>query len=292
MLGHQDWIRFGIRSRIIRIFCDYDTCTPTDFEIDFFGFRYCGNLACFIDWFVYFFGAYEKQELFLLRDLLTDNHESVFIDVGANVGQHSLFMSKYCRYVYSFEPFEPVVNKLREKVDVNHIQNVLVHDVGLGEKDEYLDFYAPQGANSGSGSFMPSHATENNKIMGKLRLVNGDEYLNALGLERVDLIKIDVEGFERNVLTGLKNSILKYRPIIFMEFYEDAKSGFSEEQDLMALLPERYRILSVITNRPFAIFFCVNGYQFIKFEFDQASGNILIFPEEILNRLPKPYLRV
>ena len=69
----------------------------------------------------------------------------------------------------------------------------------MGQKDEMLSFYAPKGANQGTGSFVEHH-TKNNEEYGLLKVVNADEYISKLELKKIDLIKIDVEGFEKNVL--------------------------------------------------------------------------------------------
>ena len=53
---------------------------------------------------------------------------------------------------------------------------------------------------------------------GKLEIVEGDLYISKLNLKRVDLIKIDVEGFEKYVLLGLKDTLEKYRPFVVMEY--------------------------------------------------------------------------
>ena len=227
-LGHQDWLRFGLRDRIIRYFVNPDIVSSWEFETDFFGLRYKGNLNTFLDWVVYFYGAYEKEGLFFLRDLVSQRSDPVFLDVGANVGQHSLFMSKYCRQVHSFEPYEKVRTRVVEKIALNNIDNIAVHGVGLGEREEYLDYYEPIGANLGTGSFNPGHASDNNRLLGKLKLVRGDDFLANLKLDRVDLIKIDVEGFEKFVLAGLKETIARYRPLIFMELSQATQETFKE----------------------------------------------------------------
>lgn len=112
-----------------------------DFEVDFFGARYNGNLNCFIDWTVYFYGAYEHEILCLFRDIVS----AVFFDVGANIGHHSLFMAKHCAHVHAFEPYAAVAEKLEQKIAKNNISNIVVHQVGLGLKNEKLPYFAPEG---------------------------------------------------------------------------------------------------------------------------------------------------
>ena len=113
--------------------------------MDFFGSIYSGELNNFIDWSVYIYGAYSNNELQLLRDiahaLRAEYGHITFYDVGANVGQHTLFMSKCSDEVISFEPFEPVRTKLLQKLEENKIRNVKVFPIGLGARDEDLAFF-------------------------------------------------------------------------------------------------------------------------------------------------------
>lgn len=280
LFGHQDWIRYGVRDRVLRRFCRPEAAPSHDFEVGFYGLRYQGNLRSYLDWVVYFYGAYAKQELLLLGDLLKDKTDPVCLDIGANVGQHSLFLSRYCKEVHAFEPYHPVRMQLQDKISRNRIRNVMVHDVGIGERNGELDFYAPAGANTGTGSFVPSHAVDNNRWIGRLRVVNGDEYLSRRELERIDLIKIDVEGFEKSVLRGLCTTLRKCRPVVVMEFSEDTRHSFSGEDELMSMLPERYRVKHITSNKAFAVFFNKAKYECTDFNFSTSRGNLLLAPQE------------
>ena len=148
--------------------------------------------------------AYEKEELYLLRDLITGHPDPVFVDVGANIGQHSLYMAQHCHQVHAFEPYAAVRQRLVAGIELNKLDNIEIHPVAVGAQDEQLDFYAPKGGNTGTGSFLATHEAENNELVGQLQVVNGDAYIESLGLARIDAIKIDVEGFEKNVLLGLR----------------------------------------------------------------------------------------
>lgn len=278
LLGHQDWIRYGVRDRVIRSFCNPDVVDPHDYEVDFFGLKYKGNLSCYLDWVVYFYGAYEKYELLLLRDLVKDKATPVFIDIGANVGQHSLFMSQYCDRIHAFEPYEPVRRQLELKIQHNGISNIVVHNVGLGHKDCQLDYFAPKGHNTGTGSFVPSHATDNNEFIGTLEVVTADGYISKLGLDKLDLIKIDVEGFEKNALMGMRDTLREYRPIVFMEFSTETKRSFQGQDEMMSMLPENYSVKSVLTYRPYCVFFSKPGYSYVDFNFNVSGGNLVFFP--------------
>jgi FkbM family methyltransferase len=285
IIGHLDWFRFGIRYRIISFFCNSGETDSHEFEVDFFGSVYKGNLNNYIDWNVYFFGAYEKFELFMLRALIKEKLKPVFIDIGANIGHHSLFMSGYCDQVHAYEPYEPVRRQLDLKIRHNNIQNIYVHKVGLGQEDSELDFFAPISDNTGTGSFISTHDINNNKFFGKLQIVNADNHIANLGLDHIDLVKMDVEGFEKNVLLGMKETFRKYRPILFMEFSADTQHSFYGKEEIMSLLPIDYYVKLVEVNKPIGVFFNQPAHHFKDFNFKISGGNIIFFPKEVTKKL-------
>jgi FkbM family methyltransferase len=278
--GTLDWLRTSIRYRTLRLLVPPGGTNSFDFTVDFYGMKYRGNLNSYIDWMVYFFGAYEKDELHLLRDLILEREDPVFVDVGANVGQHSIFMSRFCACVQAFEPYERVRRIFEEKISLNNISNINVNGLGLGERDEELEFFAPTGWNSATGTFVADHDESNNRPFTNLRVVNGDEYLTGLKLNKVDLIKIDVEGFERAVLIGLKNTLRKYRPIVFMEFSDSTRKTFSSYEELRSLLPENYSISKIVPDTSRHVFFNTARCRLLAFDFDAPGGNILMRPLE------------
>jgi len=278
LFGHLDWLAFGIRDRIIRYFVNPDTVEGKEFETDFFGLKYQGNLNTFIDWSVYFYGAYEKDILYLMRDIVNEKQNSIFYEVGANVGHHSLFMSKFCREVHSFEPYDRAKDILMSKLLYNKCSNVIVHNVGLGARSEFLDFYAPASRNIGTGSFMAEHAEDNNIKLGKLEIVEGDLYISSLNLKRVDLIKIDVEGFEKYVLLGLRDTLEKYRPFVVMEYSRVTRNNLTI-QELREILPSGYSVKGISTNRTFCLLFNRMNYHLTDFDPENPKiADLLLVP--------------
>jgi hypothetical protein len=88
-----------------------------EFKTDYYGLQYEGNTRDFIDRFVLYFGAYEKPILHFMRDVMESIYanQGVFLDVGANKGLHSLFMSRYVTVIHAFDPYEPVLEKFRQR---------------------------------------------------------------------------------------------------------------------------------------------------------------------------------
>lgn len=128
----------------------------TEFEIDFDGRRYRGNLRDFIDRHIYFTGAYAPAELGFLDQaaLALRNTEAdvTFIDIGAHCGQHSLFMSRRANRVIAFEPGAEAAGRLEANLALNGISNVALFRIALGDRDHTAQLGSGLPGNSGSRS--------------------------------------------------------------------------------------------------------------------------------------------
>jgi FkbM family methyltransferase len=270
--GHERWVPEGIRALAIAKVFDPDSSGALSFEVNFYGYRYVGMFNCTIDWYVYFFGEYSRRELFLLRDLLNLTRNKTVLDVGANVGHHSLYLSRFARYVHAFEPWGVVRRRLLERITLNSITNITVHDVGLSDRNALLNYYAPTNANTGSGSFNALHDCHN-QLSEALPVVRGDDYLDSMGVNNVGLIKIDVEGWEKYVLLGLQQTIAKNRPIILMELSPTTRASFGEAIEIEDYIPGGYQIRAC-REGTFRTTFGAVGPGF--------HGNIVLCPTELL----------
>jgi FkbM family methyltransferase len=217
---------------------------PVEFTTDLGqGVLYTGHSGNFIDFHILVYGAYEKPLLHFLRNTLRALVPSggVFVDIGANTGQHSLFLSPYAEQVHAFEPYPPVLARFRSMVEANHIDNVAIHPVGLGREAARLPFHEPDPTNLGTGSFVDGFRSEDAAVQ-TLEIVVGDEALAAADVERVDLIKLDVEGYEKPVLEGLRATLAGSRPVVAMELTIDPASDdlFASEEELAAAFPPGY----------------------------------------------------
>ena len=282
MFGHQKWIRFGIRDRIIRAFDNVDKQSNKFFSVPFFGKTYVGDLSVFIDWSTYYYGSYESEELNLMRDALNGVSDPIIIDVGANVGHHSLFASTFAKEVHAFEPFPDVSAKIYDKIKVNSIKNIKVHEVGLGDTNEDLFYYTPGSHNTGVGYFSAEPINGSAYINLPVRI--GDEYLKPYNLPKVDFIKIDVEGYEPQAIRGLKQTIHLYRPIIFFEWsYNERHPDINEthrSHEFKLLFPSNYTIYNIISNEPYLKFFSKKGYTLIEDIPPINDGNKIAIPNE------------
>lgn len=158
-------------------------------------------------------GKWEPHFLSIIKENLKEG--GVFVDIGANIGHHSLFASRVVGdsgKVISFEPQVKIFNQFQKSIEKNNFKNIVVHNKGCGDKEMSASVYS-NNDNIGGASVYFSEEKENNE---KIDIIIPDKILETES--RINFIKIDTEGYELEVLRGLKNTIKKYRPIIYLEY--------------------------------------------------------------------------
>jgi FkbM family methyltransferase len=171
------------------------------------------NTKSFIEWTIFFWGYFEKHVAdFVKRNLPKGG---VFIDVGANIGNNSLIASKIASKVIAIEPNPKILERLKQNIDLNNLKNVIVYDYAISNFIGESEFFIPDESfsNQGVASLSLRENIPMRKI--KVRVTTLDELLK--NEERIDLIKIDVEGHSKEVIQGAKNIIKKFKPIIIYE---------------------------------------------------------------------------
>lgn len=163
---------------------------------------------------------YENKNFYEIKTLefIKENfgHVSNIVEVGANIGNHMLY---YCsqlqtQMVYCFEPNKINRSVLEKNISLNHLENtVKVFDVALGEKSGHGIEKSFTLANTGMNKIEAVDTAAENGVSIKAM----DDYQ----FEKIDFIKIDVEGFEVPVLLGAKETIIKNKPVIMVEIFED-----------------------------------------------------------------------
>lgn len=259
------------------------TGRPTHFRSSLFGLRYEGDTEDLIDFHVLVLGAYEKPELFFLRDV---SRGGVFVDIGANKGVHSLFMSKYSREVHAFEPYEPVLKRFRQAIKANGIKNIFVHPVGLGDKAQRLVFEEPAKDNDGTGSFAFISGSGKHQ---QLEIVPGDQALEAAGVKIVDLIKMDIEGFERPALEGLRKTLMQSRPIVVVEITIRVNNPvlFKSMQQIRSVFPDNYEFFEFGDRNLFTGSYTIDPLDgFINFASELEQHNVIAVPTEKKGGIP------
>lgn len=168
----------------------------------------------FIDTHIYLYGVYEPFILDIMANKLTEG--MTFVDIGTNIGEHSMYAARLVGptgHVLSFEPIPRIFAQLRKSIHSNHYESIIeAHNVALGEESRTETLHL--NAKNIGGSSLVEGTQEDESIVVTIR--KGDDYL--LPLKRIDMIKIDVEGYEYEVLSGIKESLHTHHPTIILEF--------------------------------------------------------------------------
>lgn len=167
---------------------------------------------------------YDRDNLDLLETMC---HAGLTgFDVGANIGIYSLIMSRHFGAegaVHAFEPVPHIRAKLEANLRLNGLRNVRVNDCALGEKagTATINAIAPGHYRAGTSSLVEN---ENLARVGRqhftkleIAVTSLDTYVAQHGIARVDVVKIDVEGYELFVLQGAERTLKDHRPLILME---------------------------------------------------------------------------
>lgn len=172
----------------------------------------------------YILGEYEDPET--LRIFLSWlKPDTVFYDIGANVGFHALTANRFINTgkVYAFEPM-PAVQQLFEKhisLNKKHIinNNIKFSPIAVSNEEKLVEFSNDVNYRDGNTYIIGSYifAAAANKIMVQCQSIDG---LIEQGFEKPDIIKIDVEGAEYDVLVGAKNTLQQYKPNILLATHD------------------------------------------------------------------------
>jgi FkbM family methyltransferase len=173
-----------------------------------------------IGWYVTFFGTYEPELRRVCKTILQPG--AVVLDIGANVGWHTLLMARLVGdggRVLAAEPNPSVRTRLRENLDLNRFRHVEVVPYAIADAEGTPEFYGPAADDpqSGNGYVVGTKAQEGGAMI-HVEARRLDTIVSAARLDRIDLIKIDVEGFEWPVLQGGVDSVAKFRPHIIFEY--------------------------------------------------------------------------
>ena len=159
--------------------------------------------------------GYELETTMLLDYFIQLNPNLTFFDIGANWGHMSLFVLSNANFdgkVFAFEPYLSSYNDLKLISTITETNNFFPQNIALSDKEENVVFHHTNTIHSGIISVSSSNNTDT------------DQY-NAMSIDlfckknntKPDLLKIDVEGFELNVLKGAVDILKEKQPFILME---------------------------------------------------------------------------
>jgi len=173
--------------------------------------------------------AYEPEMKWFLAKLKPD---SVFLDVGANIGLYSLHAARRIGSrgrVIAFEPTPHTYDLFIENIKLNRREEIIEpHRFGLS--DHTGDLPLVTGGRPASNRL----GEEGQDSDGNVAVKALDEISNSLNLERLDFLKVDIEGGEAKMFAGAKDTLRKFRPLILLESHHTAPD-FPERSGLIEM---------------------------------------------------------
>lgn len=172
-------------------------------------------------------GRYEKSELEVIRNIATKyNNNTSALDIGANIGNHSIAFSEWFEHVYAFEPNPRTFQLL--KLNTEKIDNISIFQFGASSKEDVVLAAVPF-TNVGGTSIVYDSTKYNNKNVIEINVKALDQIDEVNNIKKVGLIKIDIEGHECSAIIGAKELILKHMPIIAFEQHSKSIGGGSTD---------------------------------------------------------------
>jgi FkbM family methyltransferase len=162
---------------------------------------------------------------------------SVFVDVGANIGLYTRLASRIVGpsgRVYAMEP-QPAALRLLQ-ANARDLPNTTILPLAIGEQSGEMEFFIKEKGDT--SSFDPDGAASSVRVP----VSTLDRELSTAA--RVDLVKIDVEGFEMEVLRGAVETLRRHRPLVCFEFVTDyaARRGFTIDDYRAVFAPFGYTL--------------------------------------------------
>lgn len=208
-------------------------------------------------------GYWATSDIELIKELISTQLKTrekvAFLDIGANIGTHSLAIGKTFGeqvLIHAFEAQRQIFHMLCGTMAINGLSNIVCHNNAVSDQEnqeitiplpDYNEFN-----NFGAVELIPPKKSDQQDT-----IIKSNEIVKTITIDtleiKADFMKIDVEGMEDKVLKGSEKTILNNRPIIFMEIHKTdheyvinffAKKnylGFLRGIDLI-LIPHEYQI--------------------------------------------------
>jgi FkbM family methyltransferase len=164
-------------------------------------------------------GEWEPHIREMMKKIIKDG--MVTMDIGANIGTHTLLMSRLAGdtgKVYAFEPCKLNHDVLVYNCILNRCSNVMIYKYGCGDKSKtmYIDKQWSQSKKEDNYGciFLQSDQKSNNDE--SIKVIKIDD----MKLEKLDFVKIDAENMEDKVLEGMRETVKRCKPLIIVEIHE------------------------------------------------------------------------
>lgn len=170
---------------------------------------------------IYFFGVYEEQTVRWFLGALRPG--MTVLDIGSHVGQYTLIAASAvgpAGRVHAFEPNPANFARLSANIALNGYANATAHPVALSDQVGDATLYVPANDNTGESSLLRCIEGMSETTVCTTTLDTWTRDADLGSPSHIDLMKIDVQGFEEKVLRGAAETLDRYHPTMVCEFEE------------------------------------------------------------------------
>jgi len=212
------------------------------------GIHYELDLSDMVHWYIYF--GFKNIAKIILESMI--NEGNLVFDVGANIGDLTLNMAKKLGTegkVYAFEPDPTNFEILKQNISRNSLKNIQLNNIGFGSESGSFQLHRIDDRNRGRNRILPNENDSTNSSSVKISTI--DNFVAENNISSIDLIKIDVEGFEYNVLKGAKNTLKQLKPKLFVEISSENlhEQGLGVKDCVDLLINMGYSLKHADTNK-------------------------------------------
>ena len=201
-----------------------------------FGFKLLIKKTDFSSLFFYS-DDYEAEETKLISEIVKSG--MTVLDIGGNIGYFTLLMANLVGKegkIHTFEPNPPMYSRLEKNIKINPELDdgrITLHKIALSSKEGETIFYCPIEGHEGVGGLKNTKRASIEKEI-KVNIETLDKFVLDNKINKIDFIKMDIEGGELDVLKGAEDTLKKIRPIILFEANE------------MNTAPYGYRVMDIL----------------------------------------------
>ncbi len=215
-----------------------------DIEVVRDGLHWSLNPADFGHNSLFWLGVKDPWDLHHLRRLV--HPDDVILDVGANFGYYAVTLAaaldRRCR-IHALEPSPVNYGRLCRHVSGNGLDDVVeAHCLGVSDEPATVTMTQPL-ENSGHAAVVPD-----GEIKG-VTLTTLDSFCDSLALDRLDVLTIDVEGFEERALRGAERILAHFKPLVLVEFFPPVMQRQGSSPDAAARILTKLGYQLVIARR-------------------------------------------
>jgi len=214
------------------------------------GYLFPVDPGTLIGWHVHFFGSYEPEVRAEIKRWLRAG--DVAVDVGANVGWHTLLMATRVGArgrVFAFEPNDTTRARLTAGIQANEFAQVVVDSRAVADRSGTRAFEAPRAGEFWDGTGRLTHDAPSARTVDCVTI---DAFVAGQGIDRLAFMKIDVEGWELSVLRGATQTLKTLGPAIVFEYDPTyvSRCGGSGDELTACLADAGYRLFALDPRRP------------------------------------------